>query len=285
MSGKGLFAVVAWGASFVALRAALHWLNPFGVVAARLGMGAALLWIILAVQRRPLLPHPRDRWICLVLGLVLSAHALLQAHGLLYTSAGHTGWIIGFIPVCVAFGAHLLRQQRMTRRGWVGVTIGTAGIAIVISSQTPEFAQAWFGDLHQIVSCFTWTIYTLAAAGALRRSGPLHVSVSSMTIASVLVGIAALFTGARSGPPTPWTVIAVLFLGLICSGAAYWAWFVAVHEQGPARVGALLYVEPFVTLILGAALLGEPVTVATIIGGITVLIGVYQVTCGTRRQP
>jgi len=284
LSGKGLFAITVWGASFVATRVALESLNPFGLVALRLVAGTLLLAMIVRARPGPLLPIPADRPMCVFLGVVLAGHLLLQAYGLRHTTAIHTGWIIGFIPVMVALGAHLLGQQRLARRGWLGVVLGTGGVLLVAAVRPPDFASAHFGDLLQIVSCFTWTIYTLAAAGVLARNGALRVTLLAMGVAAVLTGGVAAATGVFHAAQTRDTLLALLFLGLVCSGIAYYCWFAAVREEGPSRVGVLLYFEPFVTLITARVLLREPITINALAGGLCVLAGVYLVSRHTRPR-
>ena len=51
LSVQGLFAVIVWGASFMATRVALGAMNPFGLVAVRLWVGAVLLLLIIRGTR------------------------------------------------------------------------------------------------------------------------------------------------------------------------------------------------------------------------------------------
>ncbi len=72
-----------------------------------------------------------------------------------------------------------------------------------------------------------------------------------------------------------WT--GVLFLGLACSGLGYLLWYAALERIEATRVAALLYLEPLVTLAAAVLLLGEPVGLATALGGALVLAGVSLV--------
>jgi drug/metabolite transporter (DMT)-like permease len=281
LSAQGLFAVIVWGASFMATRVALDALHPFGLVAVRLWMGAALLLLIVRARSGRVVPARADLPVCVFLGAVLSAHLLVQAYGLRYTSAINTGWIVGFMPVTIAVGAYLLRQQRLDALGWSGVTAGTAGVLIVTIVAPPDFTDAHFGDLLQLSSCLTWTVYTLVATGPNTRIGVLRVTTFGMIVAAAIATVATFWSGVFSGPLTGYRVLAIVFLGLVCSGLAYYMWFAAVEDHGPARVGALLYIEPFVALATGTLLLGEHVTLNAVLGGICVLVGVWLVAKGS----
>jgi drug/metabolite transporter (DMT)-like permease len=68
--------------------------------------------------------------------------------------------------------------------------------------------------------------------------------------------------------------VSLVFLGVLCSGLAYVYWYDALRVLPAARVGALLYLEPLVTMAVAGALLGEVVTVGSIVGGGIILLGV-----------
>ena len=283
ISGQGLFAVIVWGASFVATRVALEVVAPSALVAIRLAAGTLLLVAFMKVRGDRVVPIRADVPICTLLGLVLGGHMLLQAHGLLHTSAMNTSWIIGFIPVTIAMGAQLLRQQRLSGMGWAGVLVGTGGVLLVTAVKPPSFENARIGDLLQMTSCLTWTFYTLAAAGPIVRNGVLSVTTFAAAVATAVAAASAAGTGLLLGPVTLKAVLAITFLGFVCSGVAYALWFAAVREHGPTRVGALLYIEPFVTLAVAASLLHEPITPNAVMGGMCVLGGVWLVARGSRQ--
>ncbi len=283
VSLKALSCVAVWGASFVATRIALETVTPVGLVALRFSMGTALLAILIKLRGGSMLPQSRDMPVCAALGGVLALHLLMQSMGLQYTSAINTGWIIGFIPVCIAVGAQMLRQQRLTPTGWAGVLVGMGGVLLVTLRAAPEFERARWGDLLQVASCLTWTVYTLAGARAIARSGALRVTALAMGVAAVICALATTATGVLRGPLTVSGVLAVMFLGLICSGLAYALWFSATREHGPSRVAAFLYIEPFVTLLAAAVILREPIMPNALAGGVVVLGGVWLVARGSGR--
>jgi drug/metabolite transporter (DMT)-like permease len=80
------------------------------------------------------------------------------------------------------------------------------------------------------------------------------------------------------------SVIAILFLGIGCSGLGYWLWYAALERIDATQVAAFLYLEPLVTLLAAVALLGESVGLSTIVGGVLVLAGVLTVQTAQTRQ-
>jgi drug/metabolite transporter (DMT)-like permease len=75
-----------------------------------------------------------------------------------------------------------------------------------------------------------------------------------------------------------------VFLGVFCSGLAYFFWYSALEKKDSSLIGAYLYLEPFVTLIGAAILLNEPVKGITLFGGAMTLFGVYLVSWKGRKK-
>lgn len=278
-----LCSIVFWGSSFVATRVALTWLSPFALVAARLWLGFATM----VVLGRWLWPghslRRQDRARCILLGIILAAHLLLQNVGLLRTTATNTGWIIGFIPTAIALGAVLFLHERLTLRGWLGIGLGALGVLVVSLSTGMRFDDAKIGDLLQFTSCITWTAFTLVSVRPIRESGATVVTTWTIGVAALATTAATAAGGAGIATYAPGPLVALLFLGVICSGVAYALWNHAVRTIGSPATGAYLYLEPFVTLLAAQLVLDEPFNAVGLAGGVIVLVGVWMAT-GARRR-
>jgi len=75
--------------------------------------------------------------------------------------------------------------------------------------------------------------------------------------------------------------LAISFLGVFCSGIAYIFWYDALKDLPVAQTGAFLYLEPIITVVVAAVVIKETILLATLAGGIIILIGVWLV---NRRQ-
>lgn len=272
--------ILFWGASFVATRIALEALHPMGLVAVRFAAGTALLVAILRWKKLAILPRRGDLTRCTLLGFVLGAHILIQGYGLRATTAINSGWIVGFSPVTIALGAQIFLRERLRATGWLGVLLASGGVFTVMLAHPLDLSRASLGDLLILSSCLTWTAYTLLSKGPVARNGALRVTAFAMGVGASIASIAALFTGFSVGPLTVRVVVALAFLGLLCSGVAFSLWLRAIDRFDAARVGAMLYFQPFVTLAASVIVLSEPVTWHAIVGGALVLLGVWWVSRG-----
>ncbi len=279
-----LAAVVLWGVSFVATKAALRELSPVTLVFMRFALGTALLFVLLLARGVSPLP-PRDALPSLLLmGFVgIFVHQLLQSVGLTMTTAVQTGWLIGLIPLWSALLAVLLGKERLG--GWkiAGLAGGFAGALLVISRGALGAdllrLPSTRGDLLILLSTVNWAVYSVLGHRTLRRLGPTRATAGAMALGWLMLAPLFLFTrGWRELPglsPAGWG--AVLFLGLGCSGLGYLFWYGALERLEVSRVAAFLYLEPFVTFAAAVLLLGEPVTAVVVAGGLLILGSVLLV--------
>ena len=279
-----LFAVIFWGVSFVATRAVVAEISPVTLIFLRAALGSALLVAILAARGGAWWPA-RSAWPSLLLmGFVgVAFHQVLQAYALRLTSAVNSGWLIGLTPVWSAILAAVHLRERFPPRKLLGLALGFAGAVLVVTrGQLGSGVLALpstRGDLMILASTVNWAVYTVIGHPVLKRLGALVATTCAMLVGWAL--LAGPFLYARG-----WTDLArlsasgwlsVLFLGICCSGLGYLWWYGALEKVEASRVAALLYLEPLVTLVAARALLGEPVGVTTVVGGLMLVGGVALV--------
>jgi drug/metabolite transporter (DMT)-like permease len=276
-----LLAVVFWGVSFVATKAVVREVSPFALILLRAALGSALMLVVLAVRRVPLLP-PRVFWPMLALmGFVgVAFHQLLQGFALTLTSAVNTGWLIGLTPIWSALLARVFLGERFSWPKVLGLAIGFVGAAVVVTGGRWDRELATLpstrGDLLVLLSTLNWAVYSVLGRDVIRDLGATRATAGAM-IAGLLLLVPTLFVphvtaGLWSLGAAGWA--AVLFLGVFCSGLGYLFWYRALERMEASRVGSLLYLEPLVTLAAGAMILGEKVHAATVVGGVLLLAGV-----------
>jgi drug/metabolite transporter (DMT)-like permease len=274
---KALVTVAIWGSSFLAIRVALESATPLGVVWVRNAVASLLLFALLRARGGPLLPERADRPRCVLLGLVISAHFLIQTFAMQSTSTLRAGWIIAFIPVVVAVGSRAFLGQRMKPSGWLGIAIATLGVLGLTAVRPAELANAGLGDGLMLLSTLTWGAYTLLAIEVVRRNGGLRVAAFALAVAAVPTLAAALFSGTWHADPSLRSLLAITFLSACASALAMWLFADVVAALGPERSSAFQYLQPFATLAVSFLFLDEPFTVPQLVAGPTVLLGVWLV--------
>jgi drug/metabolite transporter (DMT)-like permease len=287
LSWAALWAVILWGFSFIATKVALREIHPFTLLTLRFGIGGFLLLLVqLQKDKRFLKTFSSKDWFFIFLLAIIgvSGHTLLQAYGLLYTTAINTGWIVAIMPIFITIAARFYLREPITLRKIGGIILGFIGIALVISKGVFSLSIFHFGstlgDFLVLISALTWTAFTVGGKGFLSRFSSLAAITPIMIVGCLITFPFALikwewdtlFHLSSSG----WT--GILFLGIFCSGLAYLFWYQAMERKDSSIVAMYLYLEPFVTLIGAYFLLDEEIRWITLMGGGMILLGVYLAT-------
>jgi drug/metabolite transporter (DMT)-like permease len=280
-----LFAVVVWGASFIATKIAVRQTDPFTVICLRFGIGLPVLFA--AVARRGEFTWPGWRAVVqfVAIGtLGITVHQWLQVTGLVTAQASTTAWIITATPLAIALVGWAALGERLRWQQWAGIALGTAGVLLVVSrGDWGALAAGAFGSLGDLLvslSTITWALFSVYSRKALQRHAAapmmLYVMAGGWAMSAVPWVLAGGLGRVAQLAPSGWT--AIVFLGVLCSGLAYIFWYDALRVLPTANVGSLLYLEPLVTMGVAAALLGEPVRFSSILGGLVILLGIRTAT-------
>jgi drug/metabolite transporter (DMT)-like permease len=99
-----------------------------------------------------------------------------------------------------------------------------------------------------------------------------------MTVISGLVFLPpAAIDLPRHIPPAS-SILALVTLGIVNTGIAYWLFYLLIDEAGAATASVITYVMPVVALFLGVGLLGERLTIGAIAGLILIAVGAWLAT-------
>jgi drug/metabolite transporter (DMT)-like permease len=281
---KALFAVTVWGASFVATKISLQYVAPSTLVWLRFTMGVIILGLAVILNKQLTLPEGWDWGYFAILGFLgITFHQWLQSTGLLTAQATTTAWIITCTPIFIALLGFVILKEYLARYQVVGIFLATLGVLLVVTKgNLPSLTLGKFGtpgDFLVLISALNWAIFsTLSRSGLKKHPATLmmfYVMSFGWFFTSILFFASSGIDQISSIPWRGW--IAITFLGVFCSGIAYIFWYDALKVLPVAQTGAFLYLEPIITVIVASLVLKEALLLATLIGGIIILIGVWLV--------
>ncbi|MCX6169565.1 MAG: DMT family transporter [Ignavibacteriales bacterium] len=278
---KLLFAVTVWGLSFIATKRALVEVSPVVIVFVRQLLGILFLSVVLIKQKKSFAVDLRkEKWI-IALAAIACFHLWIQVTGLQWTTASHTGWIIGITPVFMVLMGLAFFKEKITLTQTTGIVISFFGLLFLVSKG--DFTSLDFiknkGDLLIITSSITWSGFSIASKKATLTLSPVLTTFYLFVIVAVIIApftinqqnISDVVNLSANGWGT------ILFLGIFCSGVAYTLWAQALSEMDASRVGVFLYIEPFVTFFGSWLLLNEQISILTFLSGLIIIGGVVLV--------
>jgi drug/metabolite transporter (DMT)-like permease len=281
---KALFAVVVWGASFIATKVAVGEASPNTIVWIRFAMGVMILGWAVFTRKQFKWITPKELGYFSLLGFLgITFHQWLQSNGLVTAQATTTAWIVATTPIFIAVLGWLVLKERL---GWfrvAGIALAALGVLLIVSKgdlnslTIGKFGTV--GDYLVMVSAVNWAVFSVLSRDGLKDHPAARMMFYVMTLGWVFISILFVadsgFNELNRFTASGWT--AVIFLGVFCSGIAYIFWYDALQEIPASRLGVLLYIEPLIAVVVAAIILGEAITLPALIGGAVILLGVWMV--------
>jgi len=278
---KPIAAVIFWGVSFIATKIALDELVPLTIIFLRLILAVIFLTAIAVYTKRDFSVNLKNHGGILILALVAVFHLWIQVTGMQYTTAAKTGWIIGTAPVFMALVGLAAFKESLTILKTTGILIAFFGLILLIShgdlSSIDLISNK--GDFLILASAFTWAVYSAVNKKISLAYPPMMTILFLFLMMAIIISPFTINDAAVQSvihlSAVSW--VSILFLGILCSGAAYVMWASALKEMESAKVGAFLYFEPFVTVIASWIILNEKITLFMLLAGIIITLGVVLV--------
>ena len=270
---------IVWGTTYLAIRVAVETMTPMLLTGARFTAAGVIL---LAIARLRGESVPRNRGVLrdlVIVGVLLVCVGnLAVVWAEQWVPSGIAALLVATAPFWAAILESMRRGgDRIGVRGAIGMLIGFMGVALLV---TPRAAGSAF-DLHFVlgalaiqVGCFCWQYGTMYSKARLGGIPPLMSSGLQMLAGGIIVGVVGLSTGeAHRFTATPRTLTALLYLTLFGSVLGYTAFVYAVTTIRTTSLSLYAYINPVVAVILGWAILHEPLTTTAVVAMTVILAG------------
>ncbi len=276
---------VIWGSSFLFIRLAVEHLPPAWVVFGRTLLGAAFLAPLAARRhafrgvRRVLVP------VVVVTVLDMAAPTFLTAWGEEHVSSSVAGILTATDPLFTAVLAlWLVRSEIPDRRRTLGLVIGFIGVVALLGIDLRGSALELLGAGAVILAALGYAGAALLYRRWLEDQAALGVTALMTAISSVLFLPAAAIDIPRH-VPSAGSILALVTLGIVNTGIAYWLFYLLIDEAGAAVASVITYLMPVVALFLGVGLLGERLTAGAVAGLVLIAVGAWLATSRKKGRP
>ena len=276
--------VLIWSTGFIVARYGMPHSPPMSFLAVRytLSILCFLPWIWLAGVRWP---TSRQQFLHLsITGILMHAGYLggVWAAVKAGMGSGLSSLIVGLQPVLTAIWLSSMggAGQQPSRRQWVGLVLGFAGLVLVVSRKFtdggPGDTATWTNLSFAVLALFSITIGTLyqkryvqpcdvRTANAVQLSAALLV-----TLPLALMEAESMRWNAELAGAMAWSV-----LGLTLGGSSLL--YMLIQRGAAASVTSLMYLVPPCTALIAWVLFAEPITVTTVAGTALTAFGVSLV--------
>jgi drug/metabolite transporter (DMT)-like permease len=277
---------VLWGSTFMAIAVAVRHMSPLVMGSTRFVASGALMLAWCAWTGRKVLPANRGEWLRLgLIGvLLLTGGNVVVGWSEKYISSGLAALLLCATPIWVALiEAWILQSDRLSRRGVIGLGLGTIGMVILLwpklhATSALGRMELW-ASLALFAASLSWVTGSLISKRSKLSIDAFTSTGWQMLIAGAVNSALALATGAFH--PVRWTAgavgsIAYLVIGGSLLGFTAYIWL--LDNVPTAKVATYAYVNPIVAVFLGWLVLQERIDAFILAGSAVIIAGVVLVT-------
>lgn len=270
-----------WGTSYAFIKLGVQTLPTFTLIATRLFIGFVFLATVVVVAREPLPRNPRiymHLLVMAVVNIVIPFYLITTAER--SVDSAIAAIINGAVPlVVILLAALVLHDEPITLGRLLGLLVGYAGVIIIVS---PGLAKSTgsevTGELALVGSTISYGIGAVYSRRNMRGLRPMIPAVFQVGFAFLMVSALALinekpFEVAWNGD----ALLAVAWLGVFGSGAAYLLNFRLLSRIGATRTSILAYFLPVIGIVSGAIMFQEKIDPVVLAGTALVLGGIALV--------
>jgi drug/metabolite transporter (DMT)-like permease len=272
-----LLLAAIWGASFLFMHLGAVEFGPLPTAGGRVAIASVFLLPILLARGHG--AELRKHWkLTLAVGVLNSALPFASiAFALLAISTGLSSILNATVPLFGAAVAWLWLKDRLEGSRVVGLLIGFLGVALLAGNKASFNPTA--SDLSTgwaIFLClFACLCYGISASFTRRYLGgvpSLVLATGSQLGATLLLApLAWWFWPAHPVSAKAW--VALVALGVVCTGVAYVLYFRLIERAGPSKALSVTFAIPVFAIVYGVVLLGETVTPWMVLCGFVILLG------------
>ena len=286
--GTLLVCCLLWGLNQVAVKVALPEIPALLQASARSLIGGLLVFAWARWRGVPMFNADGTLWAGLLAGALFAAEFGAIFLGLQFTTASRMVVFLYLSPFVVALGMPFVsRSERLTPVQATGLLLAFGGVAWAFTESFSLLSVAprqWWGDALGVAAAVLWGATTLV----IRASRLSSASAEKTLLYQLGMSAAALaIVGVAAGEVWPASLSALVawsfaFQCVVVSFASYLAWFWLVRHYPATRLASFTLLTPVFGLLLGAWLLGEPITLRLWVALATVSVGIILV---NRRRP
>ena len=266
-----------WGSSFLFMRFGAVEFGAIATAAGRVTIAAAFLLPI--VVTKGLLPELRQHWRQIFfMGIFNSAIPFACfAYALLSITSGLSAILNATVPMFGALVAWVWLKDKPALSRVVGIAIGFTGIAMLAWGKTtfkPDASGVTTGwaVLACLLACLCYGIAASFAKKYMAGINPMVTAAGSQIGATLGLALPAIWLWPATSPSV-WAWLALIVLGVACTGIAYILFFRLIEKAGPQRTLTVTFLIPVFAVFYGAVFLSEVVSPWMLLCAVVIVCG------------
>lgn len=266
-----------WGSSFLFMRISTVEFGPLPTAAVRVAIAAAFLLPLVLLRGLGATLVKNWRHVFLIGMFNSGIPFACFSFALLSITTGLSAILNATVPMFGALVAWLWLKDKPNHSRLLGLVVGFAGVAMLawdkatFKPDASGVAPGW-AVLACLLACICYALSASYTKRYLTGLPPLVTAAGSQIGATLGLALPALWLWPAKMPgSSAW--LALLVVGVLCTGIAYILYFRLIATAGPARALAVTFVVPVFAVFYGVLFLGEAVTLWMLLCAVVIVCG------------
>lgn len=245
-----------WGYNWVVMKQVIQYVDPLDFSAIRTALGAATLFVVLVMLRKPM-TLVAARQVMLLGVLQTAAFTALIQWALVAGGAGKTAVLVYTMPFWVIPIAWWVLGERVRGLQWAAIAVAALGLVLILEPWAVRGSA--FSNLLAIGAGLTWAASAVVAKRMrlAREFDLLALTAWQMLFGALALCIVALLLPSRPIDPTPYFFGALAFNALFATGLAWLLWLYILQHLSAGMAGLSALGIPMIGVLAGWIELGE----------------------------
>ncbi len=271
---------ILWGIPYALTKIALATIPPITMVAARVTLASAALWVIVLVTgcKTPARPGIAAR--LFVQGVLACAIPYtLIAFGQQSVDSALTSILNSTAPFFVCLISFVWTRHEALNAGRLfGITVGLAGVVMIAGAGAFTGLGAAAAGQSAILLATLSSAFSVIYARQFVAIAPEVVAAGTLTSAGLLlIPLCLLLESPFSSTPSAAALAALATNAIAATALGFVVYFRLIRTIGSMGTASVGYLKPAIGVLIGCVLLGEQLTWITGTGLIVILIGVAAI--------
>lgn len=266
--------ILLWSFAYVGTTLALESYEPLTLGFLRYVVASITMLIYVIVNRiKP--PKLKDWiWIAVAGGCAYTLYTAFFNVGTGMVGSSTSSIVIATTPIITALIAQIAYGQKLRALQWAAAAVQLCGIALLMLSRSGARFNVSEGVLWLLMAAAVLSVYNVLQTKLTKIYTPTQVTAYSIFAGTIFL---AFFSGGsleQIKNASFSSNVCLVILGIFSSAVAYVFWSKAFSKASKtASVSNYMFVTPLLATLLAYVIAGEQPRLATIAGGIIVLLG------------
>ena len=272
-----LLAMLIWGSSFIALKAALIDTQPYTVIFLRMLIASMLFILFLNRFFRYKLEIKDIQYLLLLSLFEPVLYFILEVNALRFTSASQAGIVSSTMPLITAILAGLILKELITKKVVVGSLLSMVGVVILsLSAESSQSASnPLLGNLLELGAMVCAAGYTIVAKHLSSKFSALYITASQAFLGALFFLPFFLYEIQKhSLNISIVSILLILYLGIIVTVGGYGLYNFALTKIDASKAAVFINLIPIFVVVLGYFILNEKLTMLQIFAAFLIVVGV-----------